>query len=96
MVGNKLDLEAKRQVPRERALEFKKQHGIKYWIETSAKSGDNINQLFFDAAKFLYQKIRDEDDGSGTERSNSMASKESYADSKSDNQSNNGEKEVTP
>ena len=61
MVGNKLDLESRREVPREKALQFQKKHGIKYWIETSAKSGDNINQLFFDASKFLYQIIKNDD-----------------------------------
>ena len=55
MVGNKSELESKREVSTERALQFKKEHGIKYWVETSAKSGDNVNQLFYDASKFLYK-----------------------------------------
>lgn len=30
-----------------------------YISETSAKSGDNVERLFVDTAKFLYQKYRD-------------------------------------
>lgn len=31
-----------------------------YFTETSAKSGDNIQNLFMDAAKFIYIKYRDQ------------------------------------
>jgi len=30
-----------------------------YISETSAKSGDNVERLFVDTAKFLYQKYKD-------------------------------------
>ena len=30
-----------------------------YITETSAKSGDNVERLFVDTAKFLYQKYKD-------------------------------------
>lgn len=71
MVGNKSDLESEREVPRQAALQFQRDNGIKYWIETSAKSGDNIQQLFMDASKFFYTAIGDE---SSSQRSASMNS----------------------
>lgn len=55
LVGNKQDLESEREVSRESALRFQREHNIKYWTETSAKSGDNIESLFLDASKFLFR-----------------------------------------
>lgn len=55
LVGNKQDLESEREVSRESALQFQRDNDIKYWTETSAKSGDNIENLFLDMSKFLYQ-----------------------------------------
>ena len=48
------------------AREFQKKNDIKYFIETSAKSGDNVNQLFFDASKFLYTQLKTGDFASET------------------------------
>ena len=64
-------------MPRERALEFQRKHNIKYWVETSAKTGDHVSQLFFDASKFLYKQLIENGDGS-TERSASEASQYSF------------------
>jgi hypothetical protein len=58
-VGNKSDLEHYREVPFEQALEFKKQNGLLYFAETSAKSGDNVDKLFIDVAKFIFMKYKD-------------------------------------
>ena len=56
LVGNKLDLESEREVSREEAMRFQRENGIKYWIETSAKSGEQIESLFLDASKFVFRK----------------------------------------
>ena len=32
-------------------------------METSAKSGVNVNKLFLDASKFLYNQIKNQDGG---------------------------------
>ena len=69
LVGNKQDLEVDREVTREMAQQFAKENGIKYSTETSAKSGINVNQLFFDAAKFLYNQIRNQDMASDSQSS---------------------------
>jgi len=34
-----------------------RENNIKLWTETSAKSGDNVEQLFINASKFLYLEM---------------------------------------
>ena len=58
IVGNKCDLDHMREVNHESVLDFKEQNGILYSTETSAKSGKNVERLFTDCAKFLYQKYK--------------------------------------
>ena len=48
VVGNKSDLESERQVPTERARqEYKETFDIDFW-EVSAKTGENITEMFQD------------------------------------------------
>ena len=53
IVGNKNDLD--RNVTEEEAKEFKKVNNIVYFAECSAKRGYNVKEIFFEAAKYLYQ-----------------------------------------
>ena len=53
IVGNKNDLD--RNVTEEEAKEFKKVNNIVYFAECSAKRGYNVKEIFFEAAKNLYQ-----------------------------------------
>ena len=59
IVGNKADLEQMREVQVESVLEFKEMNNIHYFAECSAKTGKNVESLFVDCAKFLYQKYKD-------------------------------------
>lgn len=52
LVGNKTDLNDKRQVTTAQGEEEAKKNGLKF-IETSAKVGHNVKQLFKDIAKAL-------------------------------------------
>ena len=48
---------------------------IKYWTETSAKSGENVELLFLNASKFLYSQMLDNEEfnsGSDNGTSNSQ------------------------
>jgi GTPase SAR1 family protein len=45
LVGNKSDLEASREVSKEKAQQFCQQYGMEM-LETSAKSGENVLQAF--------------------------------------------------
>ncbi|MCQ2818822.1 MAG: GTP-binding protein [archaeon] len=53
LIGNKKDTE--RKVPINLIEEFKTTYNIKYYIETSAKSGENIDLLFDNVLKILYE-----------------------------------------
>jgi len=55
LVGNQIDLEEERQVTTDEAVELQKTQKIHYFIETSAKSGENVENLFVTAAKILYK-----------------------------------------
>ena len=59
LIGNKSDLEDERQVSFEEGLRFKQDNSLLYFAETSAKSGDNVDKMFIDLAKFIYIKYKD-------------------------------------
>ena len=56
LIGNKADLEEKRQVPKEKGEEFCKSHGINFFLETSARTGFNAQNVFLEASKLLYEQ----------------------------------------
>ena len=88
LVGNKQDLESEREVSRESAMRFQRENGIKYWCETSAKSGGNIENLFLHTSKFLYCQILNQET---TEQGDNDSY---YAGSRSDGGSFNGENQM--
>ena len=56
LIGNKADLEDKRQVTKENGENFFKQNNLSYFSETSAKTGFNVQNVFIEVAKVLYKE----------------------------------------
>ena len=56
LIGNKADLEDNREVSKEMGENFCKSHDIKFFLETSAKTGFNAENVFIEASKLLYQQ----------------------------------------
>ena len=54
LIGNKCDMENARKVDIERAKKFKEDYNLDLFMETSAKLGTNVQQLFIEAARLLY------------------------------------------
>ena len=56
LVGNKADLEDKRIISKDMANDLCDNYNIKFFLETSAKTGFNVKNIFIEAAKVLYEQ----------------------------------------
>nr|XP_043624203.1 ras-related protein RABA3-like [Erigeron canadensis] len=56
LIGNKADLEDKRAVPSEDAVEFAENQGL-YFFETSALTGDNVEAAFLKLLEEIYSVV---------------------------------------
>jgi Ras-related protein Rab-5C len=54
LAGNKADLLEARQVPAEEAKAYAQENGL-FFMETSAKTAINVNDVFYEIAKKLLQ-----------------------------------------
>ena len=57
-------MEEQREVFKERAIEFAKDHNIHKVFETSAKTGNNVEEVFSCAARDIFLQVDQEGDGS--------------------------------
>jgi len=53
VVGNKADLVDKRKVTREEGIQFAKSRGVDGFIEISAKTGENVEEMFIALTKLM-------------------------------------------
>ena len=56
LVGNKADKNDEREVSREEGESFARQHAFDFFLETSAKTGDQVENVFLDIAESLIKK----------------------------------------
>ena len=54
LVGNKCDLKDERKVSKAHIEHMKDQLGVQKYIETSALTGDNVDDMFTAIAKMIY------------------------------------------
>ena len=57
LVGNKVDLEDQRKVTRDEIKNFAEEHNLPY-IESSAKTGTNITECFYQVSHAIYNGIQ--------------------------------------
>merc|ERR1712203_1015844 len=60
LIGNKCDLEHRRQVTPEEGAQFAKENGLLF-LETSAKTAYNVEEAFMNPAKKIFEKIKQGD-----------------------------------
>jgi small GTP-binding protein len=60
LIGNKCDLEEKRQVSYEQGKEFADTYGMKF-IETSAKTNQNVHEAFVTMTKEIISQMQDKE-----------------------------------
>ena len=58
LIGNKSDLESQRDVTYEEAKAFADENGLMF-IETSARTGEGVEEAFLDTARRIFQNIQD-------------------------------------
>ena len=58
LIGNKSDLDQKRQVSFEEGQQFANEHNLVF-LETSAKTAANVEEAFVGTAKEIYKKIQE-------------------------------------
>ena len=59
IVGNKADLEDNREVSREEGIQFAKVRGVDGFIECSAKTGENVEEMFDALTRLMIMKNAD-------------------------------------
>ncbi|RNF00439.1 Rab family, other [Trypanosoma conorhini] len=57
LIGNKCDLEAKRQVSREEGENFARRNNLVF-METSAKTAQNVDDAFMKTATMIYENVQ--------------------------------------
>ena len=60
LVGNQVDNEDSREVTIDKATNYAKEAGISHTCETSAKTGERVEEIFITAAKMLYAQNKNE------------------------------------
>ena len=90
LIGNKIDLEENRVIEKEKGEKFYLDHQLDFFIETSAKTGENAQKVFIKAAQILYDEYiqsaeRDKSSEAGNKSTNNISLKTSYSENEKEN-----------
>jgi Ras-related protein Rab-2A len=88
LIGNKADLEDQRLISKKAAEELVKDHNIDLFMETSAKTGSNAQEVFVKAAKMLLEDYKKYSENEGRD-SNFNGDKSSISLSAQENEKEN-------
>ncbi|CAH8566930.1 unnamed protein product [Schistosoma turkestanicum] len=58
LIGNKADLDEKRDVTYEEARQLAEENGLMF-LECSAKSGENVEEVFIETARKIFKNVQD-------------------------------------
>ncbi|CAL8090583.1 unnamed protein product [Calicophoron daubneyi] len=58
LIGNKCDLDARREVKKEEGEAFAREHGLLF-METSAKTAVNVEEAFASTARSIYERLQE-------------------------------------
>ena len=78
LIANKIDLVEQRKIKTEEGESYAKKNHLTKFMEASAKSGVNVQQIFIDAAKILYDDYllyNGNEDDSGSVKEHSFSSR---------------------
>ena len=92
LIGNKSDLEESRTISKNQAERLKEDYDIDYFLETSAKTGKNAQEIFVKAAKLLYKNYNEYQSEKKRKPSNSNNNKINIKDDQSNKANNNNKK----
>ena len=62
LVGNKCDKKEEREITEEEGNNFKENYSLDFFYETSALEGINIDKIFIESCKAIYELLQKEDD----------------------------------
>lgn len=88
LIGNKCDLDARRQVSFEEGERFAKENGL-IFTETSAKTAVNVEEAFLQTSTMIYENIDKGMYDLSSEKSGIRVGNESYSVMPGDNQNQN-------
>ena len=82
LIGNKVDLEDEREIKKEEGEAFCKENKINLFMESSAKTGFNAQNIFIKAAQLLYDNYLKYHDLEETKKNNEDDNSDSYQNSR--------------
>ena len=89
-----MDLEENRVISKEKAETFYSSHNLDYFIETSAKTGENAQKVFVKAAQVLYDEYLLHAEKEKTSESENKSTNNLSLQSETSENGNEKEKEV--